>query len=297
MNRFTNSRCNVGEVISNLVKKSGFFSRLLLELVLVYFRNHQSPFQGLKFPRGTTPPNWSFDAMASSRVRIQLWELLPGGEFHQLLDKISQYWEASSKDSALRPDLWDLVQQARIMRFLQPSRALEFGSGNSTVVGMQFAKNFISVESSEYFAAKTRKYLRNAGFTSTEVKNVRYAPAELTVWPASGEKVWLHDISLEPADFIYVDGPPLNEDSSVAADIIHQNLLDQSTVILFDSRKDNAIWLQRELNLAGGDWRLMVFPYPSNDCLLIHFGHPRWDEFVREFFLTPGGPSPGPLFA
>ena len=284
-------------MISYLVRNSRLFSRLLLELVHVYFRNQQHPFSGFKFPRGTVPPNWSFDAMASSSIRIQLWGLLPGQEFSLLMQRLSQYWEASSKDSALRPDLWDLLQQARIMTFLDPVRTIEFGSGNSTVVGMQFSREFISVESSDFFASKTRQYLRNAGFTSAEVKNVKHAVAKLAAWPTTGENVWLHDIQLEPADFIYIDGPPLNQKSSVAADVVMQNLVKDSTVILFDSRKDNAIWLQKVLNLSGGDWRLMVLPYPSNDCLLMNSTHPRWQEFTREFFLTPGSPSPGPLIA
>jgi len=284
-------------MISALIKNSRFFGRLLLELVHVYFRNQQNPFLGFKFPGGSVPPNWSFDAMASSSIRIQLWGLLPGQEFSLLMHRISKYWEASSKDSALRPDLWDLLQQARMMRFLNPSRTIEFGSGNSTVVGMSSPGEFTSVESSDFFASKTRQYLRNAGFTSEEVKNVKHAVAKLTAWPATGEHVWLHDIHLEPADFIYIDGPPLNEQSSVAADVIVQNLVKNNTVILFDSRKDNAIWLQKALNLSGGDWRLMVLPYPSNDCLLMSFTHPRWEEFTSEFFLTPGGPSPGPLIA
>lgn len=271
-----------------LIRKSSRFRRLVLELVHVYFRNQPSPFMGFKFPRGTVPPNWPFDATASSRIRIRLWEFLQGEEFHTLFQRISNYWLASSQRGALRPDLWDLLQQARLMKFLSPARTIEFGSGNSSVVGLLCSKEFISIDASKHFAMETRKFLTSAGFTMAQAKRVKYAPAKLHPWKASEELVWLHEIELEAADFIYVDGPPLNEYSSVAADIIEQNLAHNQTVILFDSRKDNAIWLQRELNLISGDWRLLIFPYPSNDCLLINSSHSLYEALTTEFFLAEG---------
>lgn len=282
-------------MLSYLLKKSGRFGRIVLELVNVYFRNKPSAFMGLKFPRGTVPPNWSFDAMASSRIRIRLWEFLPGELFNTLFERISMYWASSAKSGALRPDLWDLLQQARLMNFLSPARTIEFGSGNSSVVGLLCSREFISVDGSEHFASKTRDFLASAGFSSAEVEKVKYAPVNLHVWPSTKETVWLHEIPLESADFIYVDGPALSEQSSVAADIVEQKLAHDQTVILFDSRKDNAIWLQRELNSSGSDWQLMVLPYPSNDCLLINSAHSSYRALVDEFFLSPGGESPGAI--
>lgn len=273
-------------MLSFLLKKSAFFRRVARSLVGTYFRNVEDAFAGLKFDRVNAPPNWSFDAMASSRLRVSSSAVAAGQEFRDVFDNISAYWRESSKSGALKPDFWDLLQLARLISHLEAKSVIEFGSGNSTVVGMTMCENFTSVDADDDYAAITRSSLVAAGFSSEQANRVITARPDIVVAGSKSDSVWEHDVELGPADFIYLDGPPLTKEVSVAGDILTKNLAGLQTAILIDGRKDNAIWLRDELRLVSPGWNLFCLPYPSNDALIIHSSNPKYQSTVEGFFLN-----------
>jgi hypothetical protein len=256
--------------------------------VAVYFRNAAHPFSGFKFEMGVVPPNWSFDSGPSHGLRHRLSWLFQDSDISHLAQQIQVYGSYSAGKGSFPPDLYDLLQQALLMKMLRVQTALEFGSGTSSIVGLRFSKRFVSVESNKRWASVTKAGLRLAGFSTQDLEGIVHAPVSLTTsLTGDSAPVWIHQIDLPQADFIYLDGPPLSADNAIAADIVEKRLVNEQSVILIDGRKANALWLHAELTGLSPGWRLLAFPFPSNDSLLIHTSHKKFAAVVMKFWLTP----------
>lgn len=270
--------------LARWISSSERLSRLIRDLVVEISRKKGS-LAWVQFSGNVIPNGWSFKWKTTEEVRSNL-RFYSTEEGRELLTRIQKYSDETERlaSHVIQPDLWDLAQQAQLMKMLVPRKMVEFGSGVSTVVGILYAQDFFSAESDEDWRDVTRAGLLAAGFSEKQSGCVTYSPAQLS--QIGGETCWVSENVPEgPVDFVYLDGPPLN--GWVSADPVWHKLINRNTVILIDGRTNNTRWLYERLSQdARDDWKHLAAPYPSNDSILISSHHPKFTEVKARLLLT-----------
>jgi hypothetical protein len=159
---------------------------------------------------------------------------------------------------AMEADTADLWYLYRLVRRKKPKTIVEFGSGCSTVIFAQAL--FDNAKESEgqhgfLYSLDAEERWKNVteSSMSEELKDfceIRQVPIETL--SHKGQIVFRHqNVPQVPIDMIYLDGPPLTPEISVAIDPIDlEGWFQPGFVMCVDGRKENVQYLSRYLERA-----------------------------------------------
>ena len=179
-------------------------------------------------------------------------ELIARDEGRMKLEKAGVNVAVTSRDRPaddLGPDFADLWLLYTTIKERRPVNLVEFGSGWSTyVIASAIHENgigrLVSFDTSKKWAEVTRSTLSGGLAEVCEVVHVASREIEF-----EGELAFQHDIPPQAqVDFIYLDGPPLTAERSIAVDpLILENNLSADAMIVVDGRPWNVDFLKRKL--------------------------------------------------
>ena len=154
---------------------------------------------------------------------------------YRLIANSEVYWD----DWAIAPQTAVLLW-ARIHK-LKPRRILELGSGISTLLLAEYARNesanVTTLEHSTKYYKQTIEILSSFGV----LDKVDLYASELVNVPCRGEKrqLWYQTRLGEKYDFIFIDGPPLRYGRSAALFQLFDHLAPNSVVWLHDANREH----------------------------------------------------------
>jgi hypothetical protein len=176
-------------------------------------------------------------------------------EYQTLDTMVSSFRESGGlKHDFQSYKLWCLEQ---LLKKYRPKKIVEFGSGSSTMVFSEYAKNnqasILSVDENQGWADNTRNLIKG------DQSHVQIVAKTKIFKPGTPEEIkYEMDGTVGDFDFAFIDGPSLELDGQKKKNAVNSNIFDFSKkpdIIVVDVRKATALEIAKRY---GNEYEVML---------------------------------------
>lgn len=184
---------------------------------------------------------------------------------------------------------WRAIEQIRVLDISSPSSIIEFGSGTSSALFLEYLNKkenseMVSFDESETYAKLTEDAIENYISNDKNILKIIYAPKKV-----NSKGSYYDSIKPQSCDLLYIDGPTveiINGKKSANQDIIHmfeKNIYPK--VIMVDGRIDT---VKAILDLEGKNYKFypsMMYSVNSTKNLITHIFNIFFTNYERHSVL------------
>jgi len=200
--------------------------------------------------------------------------------------------ESLETATSFKSDLYDLCQINAIVKHFNSSSIIEYGSGASTLLfydllNKKMIRKFVSVDESEFWATSTKSIIQSLypeSYSTLSIETCSVIPLDSKAKGINLAYGVIYDFDPnDKFDFIYIDGPELNNKFKFSMDPYVYDLIHNDTIIMIDGRGKTCDELHKNLNQSTTKWLRFNFSYPSDDTLFVSSINPRLELFLEKF--------------